>query len=154
MGAIMALLAVVISIVVAAAIFTSLDVFLALSTAKVARGRKPGYFNIGYKPGYDRKFYRAHLVGVIERIGNRMLYLVEIHPEDAAKARAWTVRKAELCGRQLLKKGRFYRYASKEELNIKKKTVEYHITEAMHFLKTEFEKLQMRGVIFFHLFIG
>ena len=41
-----------------------------------------------------------------------------------------------------------------EELNITTKTVEYHITEAMHFLKTEFEKLQMRGVIFFHLFIG
>lgn len=41
-----------------------------------------------------------------------------------------------------------------EELNITTKTVEYHITEAMHFLKTEFEKLQIRGVIFFHLFIG
>ena len=45
-----------------------------------------------------------------------MLYIVETHPEDAAKARAWTVRKAELCGSQLLKKGRFYRYAFKEEL--------------------------------------
>ena len=41
-----------------------------------------------------------------------------------------------------------------DELGITTKTVEYHITEAMHFLKTEFEKLQIRGVIFFHLFIG
>ena len=108
--------AVGIAVGIAAAIFTSIDVFLALKTAKAAPGRRPGYFNIGYKPEYDRKFYRAHLVGVIERIGNKMLYLVEIHPEDAAKARAWTVRKAELCGRQLLKKGKFYRYAFKEEL--------------------------------------
>lgn len=83
---------------------------------KNALGRKPGYFNIVYRPEYDTKFYRAHLVGVIERIGNMMLCIVEIHPEDAAKARAWTVRKAELCGKQLLKKGRFYRYAFKEEL--------------------------------------
>lgn len=115
-GAIMILCAVVIAIVVGAAIFTGIDVFLALKAAKAALGSKPGYFNIGYKPEYDREFYRAHLVGVIERIGDKMLYLVEIHPEDAAKARAWTVRKAELCGRQLLKKGRFYRYAFKEEL--------------------------------------
>lgn len=114
--AMMILYAVVMAIVVGAAIFMGMDVFLELPIAKVARSRKPGYFNIGYKPEYDRKFYRAHLVGVIERIGNKMLYLVEIHPEDAAKARAWTVRKAELCGRQLLRKGRFYRYAFKEEL--------------------------------------
>ena len=112
----MLLYAVVIAIVVGAAIFTGIDVFLALKTAKAAPGRKPEYFNSGYKPEHGTEFYRAHLVGVIERIGNKMLYLVEIHPEDAAKARAWTVRKAELCGRQLLKKGRFYRYAFKEEL--------------------------------------
>lgn len=111
--AIMVLYAVVIAIVVCAAIFTGIDVFLALKTA---RGRKPEYFNSGYKPEHGTEFCRAHLVGVIERIGNKMLYLVEIHPEDAAKVRAWTVRKAELCGRQLLKKGRFYRYAFKEEL--------------------------------------
>lgn len=112
----MILYAVVITIVVGAAIFTGIDVFLALKAAKAALGRKPGYFNIAYKPETDTEFYRAHLVGVVERIGNMMLYIVEIHPEDAAKARAWTVRKAELCGRQLLKKGRFYRYAFKEEL--------------------------------------
>ena len=41
-----------------------------------------------------------------------------------------------------------------EELNITTKTVEYHITEAMRFLKSEFEKLQVQGLIFFHLFIG
>lgn len=116
MGTIMIGLAVVITIGVGAAIFTGIDVFLALKAAKAALGSKPGYFNIGYKPEHDREFYRAHLVGVVERIGNKMLYLVEIHPEDAAKARAWTVREAELCGRQLLKKGKFYRYAFKEEL--------------------------------------
>lgn len=115
-GAIMILYAVVITIVAGAAIFKGIDVFLALKAAKAALGSKPGYFNIGYKPEYTTKFYRAHLVGVMERIGNKMLYLVGIHPGDAAKARAWTVRKAELCGRQLLRKGRFYRYAFKEEL--------------------------------------
>lgn len=40
-----------------------------------------------------------------------------------------------------------------EELNITTKTVEYHITEAMKFLKKEFEKLQIQGLVFFHLFI-
>lgn len=39
------------------------------------------------------------------------------------------------------------------ELNITVKTVEYHITEAMKFLKSEFEKLQIKGLIFFHLFL-
>lgn len=32
-----------------------------------------------------------------------------------------------------------------EELSITTKTVEYHITEAMRFLKSEFEKLQIKG---------
>lgn len=40
-----------------------------------------------------------------------------------------------------------------EECSITAKTVEYHITEAMKFLKTEFEKLHVNGFIFFHLFI-
>jgi len=39
------------------------------------------------------------------------------------------------------------------ELNITIKTVEYHITEAMKFLKSEFEKLQIQGLIFFYLFL-
>lgn len=102
--------------IVVAAIISPIICLTGLMMAKAAPGRKPGYFNIGYRPEYDTKFYRAHLVGVVERIGNVMLYIVEIHPEDATKARAWTVRKAELCGRQLLKKGKFYRYAFKEEL--------------------------------------
>lgn len=114
--AIMVLYAVVIAIVVGAAIFTGIDVFLALKTAKAAPGRKPGYFNIGYKQEYDSEFYRAHLVGAICRLDNRVLYLVEIHPEDATKVLAWTVPKKELRGVYLLKKGRFYRYAFKEEL--------------------------------------
>lgn len=40
-----------------------------------------------------------------------------------------------------------------EELTITTKTVEYHITEAMKYLKKEFEKLHLNGIIFFHLFI-
>lgn len=40
-----------------------------------------------------------------------------------------------------------------DELNITPKTVEYHITEAMRFLKSEFDKLQVQGMIFFNLFI-
>ena len=114
--AIMVLYAVVIAIVVGAAIFTGIDVFLALKTAKAAPGRKPGYFNIGYRPRYSTEFCRAHLVGKVVRRDNKVLYLVEIHPKDAAKAYAWTVWKAELRGGQLLDKGRFYKYAFKEEL--------------------------------------
>ena len=40
-----------------------------------------------------------------------------------------------------------------EELSITSKTVEYHITEAMKFLKKEFEKHQVKGMIFFYLFM-
>lgn len=40
-----------------------------------------------------------------------------------------------------------------EELNITTKTVEYHITEAMKFLKKEFEKFHVQGLVFFHLFV-
>lgn len=108
--------AVGISVVVAAAIFTGLDVFLALKNAKAAPGRKPGYFNIGYKPEHGTEFCRAHLVGRVHRLDNKALYLIEIQPEDAAKARAWTVPEAELRGGHLLVKGRFYRYAFKQEL--------------------------------------
>ncbi|MFV0593624.1 MAG: RNA polymerase sigma factor [Draconibacterium sp.] len=39
-------------------------------------------------------------------------------------------------------------------LDISSKTVEYHITEAMKFIKAEFEKLNIGGLIFFHLFIN
>uniref|UniRef100_UPI0032166C31 RNA polymerase sigma factor n=1 Tax=uncultured Draconibacterium sp. TaxID=1573823 RepID=UPI0032166C31 len=41
-----------------------------------------------------------------------------------------------------------------QELHITPKTVEYHITEAMKFLKEEFEKLQVKGLIFYYLFVG
>lgn len=40
-----------------------------------------------------------------------------------------------------------------EELGIEPKTVEYHITQAMKFLKQEFEKIRIKGLIFFHLFL-
>ncbi len=40
-----------------------------------------------------------------------------------------------------------------EEFGITIKTVEYHITEAMKFLKEEFEKLRLGGMVFFYLFI-
>lgn len=109
----MLLLEVVIYIGVAAALFTGLDVFLALKTA---RGRKPKYFNIGYKPEHGTEFCRAHLVGKTYRLDNRALYLIEIHPEDAAKACAWTVPEAELRGVYLLEKGKYYKLAFKEEL--------------------------------------
>ena len=115
MGAtiIMILYAVVITIVVAAAIFTGIDVFLALKTA---RGRKPEYFNSGYKPEHRTEFCRAHLVGKVYRLDNRALYLVEIHPKDAAKAHAWTVPETELRGVYLLEKEKFYKLAFEEEL--------------------------------------
>lgn len=41
-----------------------------------------------------------------------------------------------------------------EELGISTKTVEYHITEAMKFLRKEFEKNQVEGLIFYQLFIS
>ena len=114
--AIMVLYAVVIAIVAAAAIFTGIDVFLALSAEKAAHGRKPEYFNSGYKPEHGTEFCRAHLVGKVDWRDNKALYLIEIHPEDAAKARAWTVPEAELRGAYLLEKGIYYKLAFKEEL--------------------------------------
>ena len=109
----MVLLAVVIVIVAAAAIFTGIDLFLALKTA---RGRKPEYFNSGYKPEHGTEFCRAHLVGKVHRLDNRALYLIEIHPKDASKAYAWTVPETELRGVYLLEKGKFYKLAFEEEL--------------------------------------
>lgn len=110
--AITVLYAVVIVIVAAATIFTGIDVFLALKAAKVA----PEYFNIWYKPEHGTGLFRAHLVGKVYRLDNRALYLVEIHPEDATKAHAWTVPKMELRGVYLLEKEKFYKLAFKEEL--------------------------------------
>ena len=109
----MLLLEVVIYIGVAAAIFTGLDVFLALKTA---HGRKSKYFNIRYKPEHGTEFCRAHLVGKVYRLDNRALYLVEIHPEDATKAHAWTVPETELRGVYLLEKEKFYKLTFEEEL--------------------------------------
>lgn len=109
----MVLLEVVIYIGVAAAIFTCLDVFLA---SKTAHGRKSRYFNIQYRYEYGTEFCRAHLVGKLDKSKNKALYLVEIHPKDAAKAYAWTVQEAELRGAHLLEKGKFYKLAFKEEL--------------------------------------
>ena len=109
----MVLLAVVMVIVAAAAIFTGIDLYLSLKTA---HGGKPGYFNIMYRPKYGTEFCRAHLVGKAYGLDNRALYVVEIHPEDAAKARAWTVTKTELRGVYLVEKGKFYKLAFEEEL--------------------------------------
>ena len=111
--AIRVLYAVVIVIVAAAAIFTGIDVFLAL---KAAHGGKPGYFNIWYKPEHGTEFCRAHLVGKVYRLDNRALYLIEIHPKDASKAYAWTVPETELRGVYLLEKEKFYKLAFEEEL--------------------------------------
>ena len=87
-----------------------------LLTLKTARGRKSKYFNIRYRYEYGTEFCRARLVGKVDRPDNKVLYVVEIHPKDAAKARARTDPGAELRGGHLLEKGKFYRYASKEEL--------------------------------------
>lgn len=109
----MILLEVVIYIGVAAALFTGLDVFLALKTA---HGRKSKYFNIQYRYEYGAEFCRAHLVGKVGEVKNKALYLIEIHPKDASKAYAWAVRGARLYGGHLLEKGKFYKSAFKEEL--------------------------------------
>ena len=109
----MVLLAVVIAIVVAAAIFTSIDVFLALKTA---RGRKSKYFNIQYRYEYGIEFCRAHLVGKVDKFKHKVMYVVEIHPKDAAKAYAWTVPETKLYEGHLLEKGKFYKLAFEEEL--------------------------------------
>lgn len=87
-----------------------------LLSLKTARGRKPEYFNIGYKPEHGTGFCRAHLVGKVYRLDNRALYLVEIHPGDATKAHAWTVPEMELRGVYLMEKGKFYKLAFEEEL--------------------------------------
>lgn len=102
-----------IAIVAAAAILTGVDAYLSL---KAARGGKPGYFNVGYRPEHGTGFCRAHLVGKVFRLGSRELYLVEIHPGDAARARAWTVQETGPRGAYLLEKGKFYKLAFKEEL--------------------------------------
>jgi len=39
------------------------------------------------------------------------------------------------------------------EMEITTKAVEYHITEAMKYLKSQFEELKIQGLIFFHLFL-
>jgi len=109
----MVLYAVVIAIVAAAAIFTGIDVYLSLKTA---HGGKPKYFNIQYRYEYGAEFCRAHLVGKVDKFKHKALYLVEIHPKDAAKAYAWTVSEARLHGGHLLEKGKFYKLAFKEEL--------------------------------------
>ena len=87
-----------------------------LLSLKTARGRKPEYFNIWYKPEHGTEFCRAHLVGKVYRLDNKALYLVEIHPKDATKAHAWTVPEMELRGVYLLEKGKFYKLAFEEEL--------------------------------------
>lgn len=102
-----------IAVVIAAAIFTSIDVFLAL---KNARGRRSKYFDIRYRYEYGTEFCRAHLVGEAGKLKHKALYLIEIHPKDAANAYAWTVPETELRGVYLLEKGKFYKLAFEEEL--------------------------------------
>lgn len=109
-------LAVVIAIVVATAIFTSLIVFSAPLIAKAARCGKLKYFNIRYRDVYSNKFCRAHLVGKVDKFKHKVMYVVEIHPKDAAKAYAWAVPETKLYEGHLLEKGKFYKLAFKEEL--------------------------------------
>ena len=99
--------------IVAAAIISPTICLIGLMKRRI---RTPEYFNIWYKPEHGTEFCRAHLVGKVYRLDNRALYLVEIHPKDAAKAYAWTVPETELRGVYLLEKGKFYKLAFKEEL--------------------------------------
>ena len=99
--------------IVAAAIISPIICLICLMETRI---RKPEYFNIWYKPEHGTEFCRAHLVGKVYRLDNRALYLVEIHPKDAAKAYAWTVPETELRGVYLLEKGKFYKLAFEEEL--------------------------------------
>ena len=102
--------------VVATAMFTSLIVFSEPLIAKAARCGKLKYFNIRYRDVYSNKFCRAHLVGKVDRLDNKVLYVVEIHHKDAAKACAWTVSETKLYEGHLLEEGKFYKLAFKEEL--------------------------------------
>lgn len=99
--------------IVAAAIISPIICLIGLMKTRI---RKPEYANIWYKPEHRTEFCRAHLVGKVYRLDNRALYLVEIHPKDAAKAHAWTVPETELRGVYLMEKGKFYKLAFEEEL--------------------------------------
>lgn len=99
--------------IVAAAIISPIICLIGLMKTRI---RKPEYVNIWYKPEHCTEFCRARLVGKVYRLDNRALYLVEIHPKDAAKAHAWTVPETELRGVYLMEKGKFYKLAFEEEL--------------------------------------
>lgn len=101
---------------IAVLVAAGLIVFVARSTAKAARCGKPKYFNIGYRPAYGIEFCRAHLVGKVDKFKHKVMYVVEIHPKDAAKAYAWAVPETKLYEGHLLEKGKFYKLAFKEEL--------------------------------------
>ena len=55
-------------------------------------------------------------MGKVDRPDNKVMYVVEIHPKDAAKAYAWTVPETKLYEGHLLEKGKFYKLAFEEEL--------------------------------------
>ena len=99
--------------IVVAAIISPIICLICLMKTRI---RKPEYFNIWYKSEHGAEFCRAHLVGKTYRLDNKMLCLIEIHPEDAAKACAWTVPETELRGVYLMEKGKFYKLAFEEEL--------------------------------------
>lgn len=71
---------------------------------------------LSLKTARGAKFCRAHLVGWVGKSKNKALYVVEIHPKDVTKVYTWTVPETKLYGGHLLEKGKFYRYAFKEEL--------------------------------------
>lgn len=99
--------------IVAAAIIAPIICLIGLMKTRI---RKPGYFNIMYRPKYGTEFCRAHLVGKAGKLENKALYLIEIHPKDADKAYAWAVPEEKLFGGHLLEEGKFYIVAFKEEL--------------------------------------
>ena len=102
-----------ITVIVVADIISPIICLICLMKTRI---RKPEYFNIWYKPEHGTEFCRARLVGKTYRLDNRALYLIEIHSEDAAKARARSVLETELRGVYLLRKGKFYKLAFEEEL--------------------------------------
>jgi len=88
----------------------------------------------GFKPDFDDNSNYQFMLDKLE-------VLISVMPE---KRREVFIKK-KLEGKSLKE--------ISDELGITPKTVEYHITEAMRFLRSEFEKLQVQGMIFFYLFV-
>ncbi|TKG89231.1 RNA polymerase sigma-70 factor [Puteibacter caeruleilacunae] len=87
-----------------------------------------------HKDGFDQK-------QEYEILENKLNQLIEQLPEQ----RKDIFRKKKIEGKSLKEIA--------DELNVTTKAVEYHITQAMKFLKEAFEKDDITGLVFFHLFV-